>query len=765
MPGVTAGNRRLRMFRSRDDTHVHPGKEERDVENRSRKQFGPFVFDEGERMLWRDDQSVPLTPKASDLLAAFISQPGRLLSKDELLKTVWPDTFVEESNLAYHVFALRKALGDGNGNGRYIETVPKRGYRFTADVSVVSRVADAGEPGPTAADTEVPHASDELHPVAQYADRPFPFSRRLVIVALVLAAPLLYFGALSWREVPSADPPRALPLTSLQGVVRAPSLSPDGNYVVFTWTGEKQDNPDLYVHQVGAGGPHRVTTDPGNDYSPSWSPDGKTIAFLRRGAGASHGELWLTAPLGGSERKLADVKPLLPSYRPPSIAWCHDSRCVLVTDSLGQDKPDALFAVAVDTGVKRQLTDAPGLAADGDPAVSPDGRSVVFLRYTTPFSGRLYRLPMAAGMVPEGEPVQLTSWISPGKPSWMPDGREILFAMRGGLWKLDALHGGSPTRLPFVGQDGHYPVVSRTADGRLRLVYVRHFSDGNIWRVDAGRSSEAIGTTPVKAIASTRGDYIPSLSPDGRRIAFISDRSGEPHIWTADPDGSSPRQLSSLPSAGSPGFPRWSPDNKSIAFHGDPSGRPDVVVVPAAGGPPKILTESMPNGGFPSFSQDGRWVYFCVVENKKPRIWKIPVSGGAAVQITKELGTLGIEARDGNLYYVSASEAVSPLWRVPVSGGTPVKILDGVMSASFDVIDRGIYYIDRASPPSGGFFGEATGANIRLQFYEFATGRSSTIASNLGPVVGVTASRDGKTVFFSRTDSSIDELMVVNDFR
>ena len=118
------------------------------MENRSRKQFGPFEFDEGERMLWRDNQAVSLTPKASDLLAAFLEQPGRLLSKDELLKTVWPDTFVEESNLAYHVFALRKALGDANGNGRYIETVPKRGYRFTADVSVVSRVADAGEPEP-----------------------------------------------------------------------------------------------------------------------------------------------------------------------------------------------------------------------------------------------------------------------------------------------------------------------------------------------------------------------------------------------------------------------------------------------------------------------------------------------------------------------------------------------------------------------------------------------------------------------------------------
>ena len=114
---------------------------------------------------------------------------------------------------------------------------------------------------------------------------------------------------------------------------------------------------------------------------------------------------------------------------------------------------------------------------------------------------------------------------------------------------------------------------------------------------------------------------------------------------------------------------------------------------------------------------------------------------------------------------MSASEDISPLWRVPLAGGTPVKILDGVMPASFDVIDRGIYYIDRESAPSGGFFGEAPGANIRLQFYDFVTGHSSTIASNLGHAFGVTASRDGRTVFFSRTDSSIDELMVVNDFR
>ena len=109
-----------------------------DMENRSRYQFGEFVIDLHEGGLWRQDEPVPLTPKAFNVLAALVEQPGRLVSKDELLQKVWPGTFVEESNLAYNVFALRKALGDTAGSSRYIETVPKRGYRFTAPVTVVA---------------------------------------------------------------------------------------------------------------------------------------------------------------------------------------------------------------------------------------------------------------------------------------------------------------------------------------------------------------------------------------------------------------------------------------------------------------------------------------------------------------------------------------------------------------------------------------------------------------------------------------------------
>lgn len=320
-----------------------------------------------------------------------------------------------------------------------------------------------------------------------------------------------------------------------------------------------------------------------------------------------------------------------------------------------------------------------------------------------------------------------------------------------------------PTRLPFVGQDGHYPVVSRTAGGRLRLVYVRSFSDWNVWRVDTAASGGAADSTPVAAIASTRADWSPNLDTDGRRIAFVSDRSGELQIWVADTDGSKAIQLTSFAFNALPGPPRWSPDGKTIVFHSSPAGPPELMVVPTGGGRPRNLATKVVNGLFPNFSRDGRWIYFC---DAKSRVWKIPVSGGAAVPVTKDKGSLAIESHDGrDLYYAEGAERPSSLWRMPVAGGTPEKILDGVLFATFDVIERGIYYIDRASVGSGGLFSDPPEGDRRLQYDDFATGRTTTVARNLGAVIGLSASRDGSAVFFSRVDSSIDELMVVDDFR
>src|SRR5499426_351750 len=98
-------------------------------------EFGRFSLNTAERLLLRDEEPVALTPKAFDILLTLVENSGRIVEKDDLMKRVWPNTFVEEGNLTQNVSLLRKALGENPSGPQFIETVPRRGYRFVADIS------------------------------------------------------------------------------------------------------------------------------------------------------------------------------------------------------------------------------------------------------------------------------------------------------------------------------------------------------------------------------------------------------------------------------------------------------------------------------------------------------------------------------------------------------------------------------------------------------------------------------------------------------
>jgi eukaryotic-like serine/threonine-protein kinase len=592
-----------------------------------------------------------------------------------------------------------------------------------------------------------------------------PLRRRLAWAALV---PVLLVAAFlawrPWRAPESTEPLRAVPLTTLPGVQRYPSFSPDGNHVAFTWTGPKQDNQDIYVQQIDAGSPLRLTTDPSNDYNPVWSADGRWIAFLRGESAKS--ELRLIPPLGGSERKLTEIRVREAFVTPPYLAWCPDSDCLVVTDSPGEGKPDALFAVSLETGEKRQLTNPqPPVVGDTEPAVSPDGSSLVFRRASGLYGNELYRLPLGKGLTAAGEPQRLTLAARDAKfPTWMPDSKAILFSARRSLWKLVVPGESTPARLPFVGEDGLMPVVSRFQPGRPpRLVYIRSFQDFNIWRVETSAPGATASSPPVVSMSSMRETGMPQLSPDGRRVAFISKRMGETEIWVADPDGSNAVQLTSMRGAPATGYPHWSPDGELIVFHS----HRDIYVIPAAGGRARNLTSHPASDSFPSFARDGKWIYFNSNRTGKVLIWKIPASGGDAVQVTDNVAYAPFQSPDGaDLYYVQAMLTPSPLWRVPASGGVPVKVLEGVVLGNFVVLERGIYYIDRPSGEGGMYTIDRPSGEARLQYLDFATRRSTTVARNLGNVdLPLTASPDGRTILYARLDSSVDDLMLVENFR
>jgi TolB-like protein/DNA-binding winged helix-turn-helix (wHTH) protein/Tfp pilus assembly protein PilF len=173
-------------------------------------EFGPFQLDVGERLLRRDGESLALTPKAFDTLLVLMENHGRLVGKDDLMKRLWPESFVEESNVAQQIFTLRKALGDDKTGSQYIETVPKRGYRFCAPVRLLTPAAPAPEPvptaapGPTGVPVTVPQDPRLAGPVPESSFRPIRFAWVVLAAGLSL---VLYSG---WR----ASRPGAAPAPS-----------------------------------------------------------------------------------------------------------------------------------------------------------------------------------------------------------------------------------------------------------------------------------------------------------------------------------------------------------------------------------------------------------------------------------------------------------------------------------------------------------------------------------------------------------------------
>ncbi len=333
-------------------------------------QFGEFTVDAGERLISRAGEPVPLTHKAFDLLVVLLERRGRLVDKDEIFKLVWPGTFVEESNLTYNISMLRKALGDAD----FIETVPKRGYRFVGQVA-----------GP-------PATASPRRPAARW-------SLLAVAIAAVAMAVALWW---SLRPRRLQEPPEIRPLTAYEGRQSMASLSPDATRVAFSWDRSQGGNADVYVQQVGAGAPVRLTSDPAHDLGPAWSPDGNTIAFLRYDRSRETLALLTMPGAGGPERKIADLEYIQPgilmhvSYG-SLLSWHPGGEWIAVPDTEQAGIPQGIFVVSVATGAKRRLTTSPGgAAADFGPAFCPDGRYLSFVRASSFAASEVFGLGLTS---------------------------------------------------------------------------------------------------------------------------------------------------------------------------------------------------------------------------------------------------------------------------------------------------------------------------------------------------------------------------------
>jgi len=585
---------------------------------------------------------------------------------------------------------------------------------------------------------------EQQAPVAGRKDRRFVLAA--VLVASLMAAVLTWRIAVAIRT--TSRPMRAVPLTSYQGTETYPSFSPDGNHVAFSWDGERQDNADIYVKTIGVEGPRRITNDPAEELSPAWSPDGRWIAFLRL-LPERRAAVMITATAGNIERKLAEVAspPRSPMLGAP-VAWSPNGDWLVVVDKDITEQRFGLVGIKVSNGAKRRLT-SPQKQADVAAAVSPDGRSLAFIRRSGFSITELYLLPLAKTGAPEGPERQITSFSRmTASPAWSPDGRELFFLSgqfysETGLWRT----AGSVAGRAQLAEYDVQIAVSRQG----RLAFTRFIEDSNIWRI---RATESEGSEPkwekTPLVSSTRLEFNGQISPDGKRIAFESNRSGNVALWLCDRDGSNVLQLTPL--GGRRAWnSRWSPDGLRLVYV---SG--GIKIIHASGGEPQRLVDK--DGGSPSWSLDGQWIYFQSGRSGRVEIWKMSVSGGEAVQVTRSGGLMALESIDGRYLYFTKGEAFGPasLWRTTGPGGEEVKILDGVAAwANFTVAEDGIYFLRRAADTGGS-----------VEFFHFSTGRIDSITTIDRPMgVGLSVLRgpNGRAseILYTQVDQKGSDLMMV----
>jgi Tol biopolymer transport system component/DNA-binding winged helix-turn-helix (wHTH) protein len=694
-------------------------------------EFGPFRLDLQSRMLLRDGAYIALTPKAFETLAVLVENNGRIVDKEELLRQVWQGTCVEEATLAKTVSILRKALAEDDGH-HYIETVPKRGYRFAIEVRQSNNGFAAAEPAP--------------------AVKP-PVSKRRLLLRW-LAAILLAAAALGWAIVfrthaRTVPPSRPVPLTSFPGRQNEVAFSRDGNQIAFEWDGH------VFLKVIGSEALLQLTHGPGADSRPAWSPDGKNISFLRS---TPEGRAWyLTSVLGGPERKLADVFPYFDLGSGNSTYFAPDGKVLAIADKTAPAEPSSIFLLSMEDSSRRQITFPPaGTTGDYYPAFSPDGKRLAFARAASFSATDLYVLDL-----PGGKARRLTfDGLTIDGLAWTADGREIIFSRRGGsfnsLWRV-GLRGGDPERVSAFGEDVISPAVSR--DGS-RLAYTRRLDDMNIWKFTLDEAGRVISKAPL--IASTFRDSDPDYSPDGRRIAFTSGRNGNFGIWICDSDGANARLLFDG-GAYVTGSPRWSPDGKKIVFDtraNDPAklGNPSIWMVDADGGQPRRLSSAGSADVAPSWSHDGAWVYFASTRSGNLQIWKMPVQGGAAVQVTRGGGFESFESSDGRyLLYVKGRE-IPGIWRVPVSGGeeVPVTGRDQVGHWRCWRLARGGIYFGTATPPAG----------PRLAFLDLSSDAAEPVTPLAkapdATVPSLAVAPDGRSLLVAQYDQNGSNIIMVD---
>lgn len=735
-------------------------------------QFEEFELDLRRYELRRNGQILKLERMPMELLILMVSREGALISREEIIDKLWGrDVFVEtEHGINTAVRKIRQTLRDDPENPRFIKTLKGRGYRFDAKIirsektagsdsaeneSISTVSLDRNESDPTSSHLipqEVTHytalgvigADGRRMRFGMFTAKSRWISVGATLLTLLCTIGIWRFARYRW-DVP-LPPIEVMPLVGLSGLEVDPAFSPDGKQVAFAV--HDTQNPGIYATVVGGEKALRLTSN-SRDGHPRWSPDGRQVAFLRP---SDEGiAIYLIPAFGGTERRLY-FGPAASGWV-KALDWSPDGKVLAFTESDAKKTHSWIAFISLADSTTRRLTSPSDEEIDYGVAFSPDGSTVAFVRGIV--SGGVSDLYVVSSAGGTAKRLTFDNTGIAGSPAWTQDGHDIVFcSTRGGLpslWHI-SVSGGTPQPVVGVGESAYAPSISSKGN---QLVYQHFLLSDAIWQINLKDEMHRL-SQPAQLISEKGRKRRPQFSPDGKRIAFESDRLGYQEIWTCDSDGSNCEQLTSL--RGVAGAVTWSPDGRSIAFEFLLKDHREIYLQDVDSGMPRLLA-TLPgadNGG-PNWSRDGKWIYFNSDRGGSFQLWKVQLRGGSPIQVTRHGGVFAIESTDGrDLYYAKFDSA--GIWKMPVQGGEEKRVLDqpsgGTAWRNWVLAQNGIYFLNFETNP-----------NATVSFFDFATHKIIPLWTlTKPPGKGLSVSIDGRSILYVQNEFVQSNLMLVKNF-
>ena len=708
-----------------------------DVKSESRLlRFGDFEADLRSGELRKAGRKLKFGGQPFQVLAILLEQPGEVVTREELQKRLWPDTFVDvDHNLNTSINRIREVLGDSAENPRFVETLPRRGYRF------IGELERAVEPDvePVIA-VERDHGSELRKLWWKVA------AGVLTIVIIALVAGVIYRRS-KQQGAQAQAALTAVPFTALPGQATSPAFSPDGSRIAFAWNGDPKGGGkgfDLYVKAIGSETLLRLTQHPSEWLSAAWSPDGTQIVFHRT-AGSDTG-LYIVPALGGPEKRVRSTRVSGEEY--PTVSWSPDGRSIAFSDWLLSDDHTSIYLLSTATGDTERIPKTSKCLVQLQPTFSHSGDHLAYWCLNGK-EAALYSLPLKGGQPKVVSMFQ--DW--PTGLTWSADDKELIYSVWHGYssdqFAKVTIADGSVKPLVFIGS-ARLPTVSTVGD---KLAFSSYSSLQKISRRDLLNSE----SPTVELVPSSRAQWDAQYSPDGKRIVFVSLRSGRQGVWISDEDGGNLVQISNP--AQPSGSPQWSPDGSRIAFDSLLRHHWGIYVADVAERKPIKLVTNLTNVVRPHWSRDGKWIYFSSGEPGGMGVYRCPASGGEAVKLSKDVD--GISAResfDGETIYFASHDERSTLKKVALPGQPGMESdVDGLPRLSnsglWTLSAAGIYFVPADEPRS-------------LRYFDFASKQIRPIFEvDKDFSSGLSVSPDGRWILYSLVGDESSDIMIVDHFR